>query len=143
MSDAASRRPCLGLLVRVYALTVAARVVTRLSPRALGRFLLASARLGRDPIDESRVDTIRAAVDHVQLSDWPLVRKGCLSRGVALFWLLRRGGLDVSLAFGVGSPAGETAAHCWLVHEDKPYLETTDPLATLMEVWRIGPGPPT
>jgi Transglutaminase-like superfamily len=131
------------LLLRAYTLTVAARVVTRLSPRALDRFLLVSGRLGRETIDDESVDKIRAAVDHVQLSGWPLVRKGCLSRGLALFWLLRRGGLDVSLAFGVGSPAGETAAHCWIVHRGEPYLETTDPRATLAEVWRIGHGPHT
>jgi hypothetical protein len=140
VTGTAPRRPPLRRLLPVYALTVGSRLLTRLPPRSFGRLLGALARPRSGVCTAAEVAALRRAVDHVQTSDWPLVRKGCLTRGLTLFWLLRRRGVDVALAFGVGTPEGETAAHCWLVRDGEPYLEQNDESAAFTEVWRIGAG---
>jgi hypothetical protein len=68
----------------------------------------------------------------------PLVRSGCLTRGVTLFWFLRRGGLDVELRFGL-DPAqdGATEGHCWLSLDDEPFLEKADPRPRFAELYRL------
>jgi hypothetical protein len=60
----------------------------------------------------------------------PLVRRGCLTRGLTLYASLRRAGVDVQLTFGMG-PTGAAVdgydGHCWLVLDGEPYLEQRDP----------------
>jgi hypothetical protein len=67
----------------------------------------------------------------------PVVRPGCLTRGVTLYYGLRREGLDVALCFGVGSPEGQMAGHCWLEMDGLPLLEGTDPRDVFTEVVRV------
>jgi hypothetical protein len=75
----------------------------------------------------------------------PLVRRGCLTRGVTLYWFLRRAGIDVELRFGL-DPGGdhldqggdhESDGHCWLALDGEPYLERRDPRPRFVEVYRI------
>lgn len=68
----------------------------------------------------------------------PLVRSGCLTRGVTLFWFLRRAGLNVELSFGI-DPGDEqtTDGHCWLVLDEEPFLEKVDPRPRFAEVYRL------
>jgi hypothetical protein len=68
----------------------------------------------------------------------PLVRPGCLTRGVTLFWFLRRAGLDVELRFGLdpGRDA-ETDGHCWLSLDGEPFLEKRDPRPRFAELYRL------
>lgn len=75
----------------------------------------------------------------MQSSGWPLIRRGCLSRGLTLFHLLRRSGMqDVSLAFGVGLIEDALEGHCWLVRDRAPYLEARpDVTDRFREVWVI------
>lgn len=68
----------------------------------------------------------------------PLVRTGCLTRGVTLFWFLRRAGLDVELRFGLElneRQAGD--GHCWLALADEPFLEHVDPRPRFAELYRL------
>jgi hypothetical protein len=68
----------------------------------------------------------------------PLVRPGCLTRGVTLFWFLRRAGLDVELRFGLDArDAAETDGHCWLSVDGEPFLETRDPRPRFAELYRL------
>lgn len=67
----------------------------------------------------------------------PIVRPGCLTRGVTLFWFLRRSGLGVELRFGV-DPGAEADGHCWLTLEGEPFLEERDPRPRFTEVYRLG-----
>lgn len=68
----------------------------------------------------------------------PLVRPGCLTRGVTGYYLLRRAGLDVSLCFGVGVGGDASAiGHCWLLVEGKPMLESDNPCSSYIEVARM------
>jgi len=71
----------------------------------------------------------------------PLVRTGCLTRGVTLFWFLRRAGLDVELRFGI-DPAGVADGHCWLTLDGEPFLERRDPRPHFTETYRL-PLPPS
>ncbi len=68
---------------------------------------------------------------------YPLVRPGCLTRGVTLFWFLRRAGFDVELRFGLDPALGEvTDAHCWLALDGAPLLEKVD-VARFSELYRL------
>lgn len=69
----------------------------------------------------------------------PLVRSGCLTRGVTLYWFLRRAGLEVELRFGLDpDDAGDlTDGHCWLTLDGEPYLEPRDPRPRFTEVYRL------
>lgn len=68
----------------------------------------------------------------------PVVRPGCLTRGVTLFWFLRRAGLDVELRFGLDAGrAADTDGHCWLTLDGEPFLEKVDPRPRFAELYRL------
>ena len=68
----------------------------------------------------------------------PVVRAGCLTRGVTLFWFLRRAGIDVELCFGLDPADGDAAdGHCWLVRDGRPFLERADPRWRFAEIFRM------
>ena len=90
-------------------------------------------------------------VKHVERSQRfgkPFVKGGCLTRGITLYYFLRRAGVPVTLSFGIGTTDGETTAHCWLTKDGEPFLEKADPrpLFTVMysmpnsEILRIPSG---
>ena len=74
-------------------------------------------------------ESIVATVLEMLQAGRPLVRRGCLTRGITLYYFLRRAGVDVRLHFGMGSvPTGDGfEGHCWLVRDGEPYLEPRDP----------------
>jgi len=72
-------------------------------------------------------DEVVRCVDRVLASTNRLLRPGCLTRGVTLYYFLRRAGIDVSLSFGIGDIDGRFAGHCWLVKSGEPFLERNDP----------------
>jgi hypothetical protein len=67
------------------------------------------------------------------------VRTGCLTRGVTLFWFLRRTGLDVELRFGleVDEHGASKDGHCWLALDGEPFLEKVDPRPRFAELYRL------
>jgi len=82
---------------------------------------------------------MEAWVDAIIRRGRPVVRPGCLTRGVTLYYALRREGDDVSLCFGVGADQGRPAGHCWLDKAGEPLLERVDPLSKFAEVVRLTP----
>jgi Transglutaminase-like superfamily len=67
----------------------------------------------------------------------PLVRSGCLTRGLTLFWFLRKAGVDVELRFGVDPQTAQpTDGHCWLTLDEEPYLERQQ-LNRFAELYRL------
>jgi hypothetical protein len=80
---------------------------------------------------------IARVVDSVIRRGRPLVRSGCLTRGITRYWLLRRAGVDVSLCFGAGVVEGRFEAHCWIDRDGRPILEPTDPRDAFAEIARI------
>ncbi len=86
----------------------------------------AARRSRRAPGDP---DAVAATVLDMLQAGRPLVRRGCLTRGLTLYYFLRRAGADVVLTFGMGQVSGGDGydGHCWLVLDGKPYLESRDP----------------
>ena len=87
--------------------------------------------------DGDRVEQITEYVEKAIRAGRPLVRPGCLTRGVTRYYFFRRDGLDVSLCFGMGQVKGEFVGHCWLVKDGLPFLETQDPRPLYTEMYRI------
>ena len=120
---------------RVVALAACVPVLMRLRLARLAALL--EPRAAPPAPDEEQLRRLAGRVDRLLVLGRPLVRPGCLTRGVTLFWFLRRAGGDVRLVFGMGSVDGETAGHCWLVHDGKPFLEKVDPRPLFAELYRI------
>jgi hypothetical protein len=95
-----------------------------------------TARLGhvRHGVQPERA---AAVVEAAQAFAHPLVRRGCLTRGLTLFWLLRAPGHDLRLCFGLGSVNDGFTGHCWLERAGEPYLERADPRERFPEHYAI------
>lgn len=89
------------------------------------------------PPSATEVWALVARVDHLLAAGRPLVRSGCLVRGLTLYRVLRRSGAEVSLRFGVGPMDGQMAAHCWIVYQGEPLAEPRDPRPLFAETWSI------
>jgi len=87
--------------------------------------------------DRDRVEQITEYVEMAIREGRPLVRPGCLTRGVTRYYFFRRDGMDVSLCFGMGQIKGEFVGHCWLVKDGVPFMETRDPRLLYTEMYRI------
>lgn len=105
------------------------RLPVRLEPR----------RRRAAPPSPEEVAALVQRLDALLIAGRPLVRSGCLTRGLTFYRFLRRAGAEVSLRFGVGPIRGEMAAHCWIVYADEPLAEIRDPRPLFAETWRIGP----
>ena len=81
----------------------------------------------RSSLSPEAVQQIAAYMDGVIQLGRPLIRPGCLTRGLTQYYFLRRRGLHVDLYFGTGQVDNAFAAHCWLVKNNEPFLEKTDP----------------
>ncbi|HEY0510691.1 MAG TPA: lasso peptide biosynthesis B2 protein [Thermoanaerobaculia bacterium] len=96
---------------------------------------------GEAPPGPEEVAALARRIDELLIAGRPVVRTGCMIRGLTLYHFLRRAGADVSLRFGVGRIRGEFAAHCWVVYRDEPLDELVDPRPLFTETWRIEPSP--
>jgi Transglutaminase-like superfamily len=126
------------LFAQVAALALCAPFVMRLPlPRVAA--LLEPRRTPAVLTDEAQRHRLRVA----DLALWltgRVRRQDCLSRGLTRFFVLRRCGVDVALAFGIGEPRpGLTDGHCWLVRDGQPFLEGQDPRPHFVEMYRIAP----
>jgi Transglutaminase-like superfamily len=87
--------------------------------------------------DPAAIQTLVRRVDRLRALGRPLVRSGCLTRGLTLYYVLRRAGADVSLRFGMGKAEDEIAGHCWLVFAGEPLAEKRDPRLLYVETYSI------
>src|SRR4051812_27635190 len=126
------RRPFLALRVLVFAALVP--LLMRLPLPRLARLLEPRRPHRADP---QTADWLARRIDTVIAAGHPVVRTGCLTRGVTHFFFLRRAGVDVRLQFGMGTPEGKPEGHCWLVRDGEPYLERVDPRPIFVETYRI------
>jgi Transglutaminase-like superfamily len=90
-------------------------------------------------VEEDTVRRIAAYTETVIRRGNPLVRRGCLTRGLTRYYFLRRAGMDVALCFGMGRPNGEFMGHCWLVKDGEPFLEVEDPRPLYAEMYCVSP----
>lgn len=124
------------LLARMIVFASLVPVMTRLQPRTLERLL---RRPVRRP-EPASLETATRIVEHLRLARRiasPLVRPGCLTRGLTLYYFLRRAGFDVTLCFGMGGAAGQFSGHCWLSRAGGPFLEAPDPRPLYAHVFSI------
>jgi hypothetical protein len=123
----------------IAAVAVVAPLLARLDLQRLQRCLEPAARSSRPPVaDPGRViEVVGRRIDRLIRRGKPLVRPGCLTRGITGYYSLRRAGLDVALCFGIGPGA---AAHCWLVLDGEPVLEAADPRLAFTEMVRLSSG---
>jgi len=105
------QRAVLAMLWLVPALHLGVRVFDYNRTRALldRRADLRRARLTGAPPD---VEPYRLATARVTHYSW--LPGNCLSRSLALHWLLRRHGHDADLRLGVSLDGGTFAAHAWV-----------------------------
>jgi hypothetical protein len=89
------------------------------------------------PTDRDRIPLITKYVEMAIRRGGPLVRPGCLTRGVTRYYFFRREGLDVSLCFGMGKVNEKFVGHCWLLREGAPFMEKQDPRPLYAEMCRI------
>lgn len=125
------------LATRVAAVAAVAPLLSRLRLQRLER-VLEPHRTGT-VADARRVDEVARTVDWV-LGSVPLVQRHCLTRGITMYYFLRREGADVQLTFGMGDAGKGLAGHCWLVHNGEPYLEPKDPRPLFKEMYTIPRG---
>ena len=112
-------------LARIYFFAIGVRVLLHLNLERLEEVI----EPGKVPItpDWHQIDRTVRSVDRVFGSQARFIRRGCYSRGVILYYFLRRAGLQVSLQFGMGKQGEHFVGHCWLVKDGEPFLERVDP----------------
>ncbi len=93
------------------------------------------------PANRERIEQISEYVEMAIHAGRPLVRPGCLTRGVTRYYFFRRNGVDVSLCFGMGQNEEEFVGHCWLVKDGVPFMEPRDPRPLYAEMYRISATP--
>jgi len=130
------RKPArLLLAIRVLAVAVSVPVLMRLPlHRVCGIVAPARSRRRRDAQELSELASF---ILWLLPAGGPLVRQGCLTRGVTLYYFLSRAGADIELVFGVGMREDGADGHCWLVQHGQPFLEKQDPRPLFSELYRI------
>jgi len=114
----------------------------RLPLPALARWLKPKRRALVVDSGREGAQRIAQCVDDLLQRSPYLVRRGCLTRGITLYFFLCRAGLDVDLHFGVGEVKGAIEGHCWLEMDGEPFLEATDPRPLFSSVYCVRPQTP-
>ena len=124
------------LFARSFGFALVLPLLLRLSLPRLKALLEPGAAPG--VVEPDARERIVASVQAMLRAGAPLIRPGCLTRGVTLYYFLRRAGVDVALCFGMGrghDTADGFDGHCWLVLAGEPYLEPRDPRPLYTEMY--------
>ena len=139
-SSSARTEPAGTLLsLRILLFAAAVPVLLRRRPLADLPRSLEPRRPPRGEPTAARVEDLVARVDRVLRAAWPLVRRGCMTRGLTRYRFLRERGADVALLFGVRVGGDAPDGHCWIVYRGEPLAEPRDPRPLYTETWRIAP----
>ena len=134
-----SLRAVYGRLRALRRLRTAGEVIALLRVLAVAPFFPALMRLPLPLVSRAMVsrrwrltcnvepERLAEVVETAQLLAHPIVRRGCLTRGLSLFWLLDADRAELRLCFGIGGPGDDYYGHCWLERGGEPYLEKIDP----------------
>jgi hypothetical protein len=98
----------------------------------------------RIPLGEpAEVERLIRRIDRLIRIGWPVVRRGCLVRGITRYRFLREAGVDASLCFGIGRLPGEESftGHCWLEMDGRAVAEPREPRPIYTETYRVSPRP--
>ena len=132
------------LFLRALGFGVAVPALMRLSLLTLNRRL--SRRFpvpGTLAPDSPCGQAVRRGVDGALAWGRPLVRSGCLSRGLTRYYFLRRAGIAVTLVFGIPRKEGvllTEPGHCWLEWAGKPIWEDRDPGLGFVPIYQMPMG---
>jgi hypothetical protein len=96
------------LLIDVIVVGAAVPALMRLPLPRLAR--LVTRRTGLRQPASTEIERLERVVTLAPRIAHPLVRSGCLTRGLTLYWFLRAAGLDVELRFGLDAGADDPAA---------------------------------
>lgn len=100
-----------------------------------------AARAIGSPAARPRPERVVRCVESAIAFGAPLVRPKCLTRGLTLYYFLRRAGLDLRLCFGTSWQGGRLSGHCWLAKDGAPFLEENDPRVTYAPIYALPEGP--
>ena len=127
--------------LRVACFAAAVPVLMRLKLPVLHRLLERRiATAVRAESDSHGPGEILRCVESALAVGRPLVRPGCLTRGLTLYYFLRRAGVDVTLRFGARCRNGElmqAAGHCWLEQRGEPFLESGNPYRYCVPIYTL------
>jgi hypothetical protein len=95
------------------------------------------------PRDPAEVDRLVRRIDLLIRLGWPVVRRGCLVRGITRYRFLREAGVDATLCFGIGRLPGQESftGHCWLEMDGRALAEPREPRPIYTETYRVSPRP--
>ena len=124
------------LFVRILAFSASVPVLMRLKLVRLDALLLALSRPKSGT--PTAAEKIKSYLDLAIRFGRPAVRRGCLTRGVTLYYFLRKeAGIEVALCFGMRQRNSNFEGHCWLVRDGKPFWETGDSGPVFAEIYRF------
>jgi hypothetical protein len=92
------------------------------------------------PADPETIPAMVRRIDRLRVACHPAVRSGCLTRGITLYYFLRRAGAPATLHFGMGEMADGFAGHCWVELAGEPIAEPRDPRPLYPEMLRFPHG---
>jgi Transglutaminase-like superfamily len=128
--------PDLLLILRILMYAVAVPALTRIKLTSWDRFG-GGKRIGPPGANAAAEQKTVDYVGAVLMAFRPVIQPGCLVRGLTLYHFLRKAGVDVSLAFGVGGVGDSFTGHCWLVKGGAPFLEPDLPGVVYTETFRL------
>ena len=125
------------LFLRIFIVAAAVPYLLRLKLSRVAGLL----ELGGDSfVTDAPEETVKKIAAYVELAiarGRPIVRPGCLTRGLTRYYFLRRAGMNVTLCFGMGRVDNKFVGHCWLTRDGEPFLELEDPQSRYVQVYRI------
>ena len=129
------------LFLRALCFAATVPALMRLQLPTLGRLLERRfKRVARACSAESASERIVHAVESALAVGSPLISTRCLTRGLTLYYFLRRAGLQLSLCFGAGFGQTGFSGHCWLVKDGAPFLEKGEPGRNFVVMYRLPEG---
>jgi hypothetical protein len=120
----------------IFLFAAATPLLMRLKLRSLNA-LLSRPVVRVPPPDSKRIARTIRLVERTMRFGRPFIVRGCLPRGLTLYYFLRRLGVDVALVFGAGEANHHFAAHCWLEQGSEPWLEKVDPRKYFVPIYRF------
>ncbi len=123
------------LFVRIFWFAMIIPLLMRLRLAKLASLLERAQPSARPGVDD--ISKVTMYVDIAIDVGRPLIRPGCLTRGITSYYFLRRAGADVKLYFGMGKPGEEYGGHCWIVKDGEPFLERRDPRPVFTVMYTI------
>lgn len=123
------------LFLRIFAFALIVPLLLHVKPNRL-EAVLAAKRTGTRP-NPVTTQKITSYVDGALRLGHPLLRRGCLTRTLTLYYFLIRSGLDLQVSFGMGKIQGAFLGHCWLEQDGEPFLEKQDPRPLFQPVYRF------